>query len=159
MKTNAPKDYACPICLGNQGIESEDTLLKQADLVYRDDLVSVWINSFWIKGNEGHVIIVPNEHFENIYDLPEEVGNRIFQLSKMMSKTIKDAYGSDGITIRQNNEPAGDQHAFHYHLHVFPRYENDNFNQELTKKSFLSDSKDRTKYVKKLKKFLKENHE
>lgn len=159
MKTNAPKDYACPICLGNQGIESEDTLLKQSDLVFRDDLVSVWINSFWIKGNEGHVIIVPNEHFENIYNLTEKTGYRIFEISKLMSKTIKEVYRCDGITLRQNNEPAGDQHAFHYHLHVFPRYENDNFNQELTKKSFLSDSKDRTKYVEKLKRFLKENHE
>lgn len=159
MKSKAPKNYICPICLGNQGVESEDTLLKQADLVFRDDLVSVWINSFWIKGNEGHVIIVPNEHFENIYDLPEKIGNQIFEISKLMSKSIKEVYECDGITIRQNNEPAGDQHAFHYHLHVFPRYENDNFNQELTKKSFLSDPKDRTKYVEKIKKYLKENYE
>lgn len=89
MKSNAPKNYVCPICLGNQGIENEDTLLKQSDLVFRDDLVSVWINSFWIKGNEGHVIIVPNEHFENIYELPDEVGHRIFGISKLMSKTLK----------------------------------------------------------------------
>lgn len=159
MKSNAPKNYVCPICLSNQGIENEDTLLKQSDLVFRDELVSVWINSFWIKGNEGHVIIVTNEHFENIYDLSDEVGNRVFHVSKLMSKAIKVTYSCDGITLRQNNEPAGDQHAFHYHLHVFPRYEGDNFNQELTKKSFLSDPKDRTKYVEKLKKYLKENHE
>lgn len=159
MKSNAPKNYICPICLGNQGIENEATLLKQADLVFRDDFVNVWLNSFWIKGNEGHVIIVPNEHFENIYDLPEKIGNQIFEISKLMSKIIKEVYECDGITIRQNNEPAGDQHAFHYHLHVFPRYENDNFNQELTKKSSLSNPKDRIKYVEKLKKYLKENHE
>lgn len=159
MSSNAPKDYICPICLGNKGIENEATLLKQADLVFRDDLVSVWVNSFWIKGNEGHVIIVPNEHFENIYDLSDEVGNRIFHVSKLMSKAIKVAYSCDGITLRQNNEPAGDQHAFHYHLHVFPRYKDDNFNQELTKKSYLSDAEKRTGYVSKLKKYLGVNHD
>ena len=159
MKSNTPKNYTCPICLGNKGIENEATLLKQADLVFRDDLVRIWINSFWISGNEGHVIIVPNEHFENIYDLPEEVGNRIFQLSKMISKTIKEVYKCDGITIRQNNEPAGDQHALHYHLHVFPRYEDDSFNQELTKKSYLSDPEKRIEYVNKLKKYLMENYD
>ena len=159
MKSNTPKNYICPICSGNQGIENEDTLLKQSDLVFRDDVVSVWINSFWIKGNEGHVIIVPNEHFESIYDLPEKIGHRIFGISKLMSKSIKEVYKCDGITIRQNNEPAGDQHAFHYHLHVFPRYENDNFNQELTKKSFLSEPKDRVKYAEKLKRYLKDNHD
>lgn len=159
MKSNAPKNYVCPICLGNQGIENEDTLLKQSDLVFRDDLVSVWLNSFWIKGNEGHVIIVPNEHFENIFDLPKNVGHRIFEVSKLMSKTVKETYHCHGITLRQNNEPAGDQHAFHYHLHIFPRYKADNFNQELTKKSYLSDPEKRIKYVNKLKKYLKENHD
>jgi histidine triad (HIT) family protein len=155
MKTNAPKEYKCPICLGNNGIENNDTLLKQADLVYKDDLASVWINSFWIKGNEGHVIIVPNDHYENLYDLTDEVGYRIFEVSKKMSKAIKNVYSCDGITIRQNNEPAGDQHAFHYHLHIFPRYTDDNFNQELTKKSYLSDPEKRLKYVSKLKDYLR----
>ncbi len=44
-------------------------------------------------------------------------------------------------------------------MHVFPRYTGDNFNQELTKKSFLSDPGDRVAYVKELKKYLEENHE
>lgn len=154
MKTNAPQGYICPICVGNKGIESEDTLLKQADLVFRDELVSVWINSFWIKGNEGHVIIVPNEHFETIYDLPDTLGHKIFDLSKVLSTVLKEVYDCSGITIRQNNEPDGDQHAFHYHLHVFPRYKNDTFNQELTKKSYLSDPKDRGKFVGKIKNYL-----
>ncbi|MDH5533011.1 MAG: HIT domain-containing protein [Candidatus Pacebacteria bacterium] len=151
MKSIAPKDYICPICLGNKGIESDDTLLKQADLVFKDDLVSVWINSFWIKGNEGHLIIVPNDHYETLYDLPSEVGHRIFEVSKTMSKLLKKVYKCDGITLRQNNEPAGDQHAFHYHLHLFPRYINDNFNKELTKKSYLSESSKRIEFVERLK--------
>jgi len=49
---------------------------------FRDDLVSVWINSFWMGGNEGHVIIVPNEHFETLYELPDDVEHRIFEVSK-----------------------------------------------------------------------------
>ena len=138
-------------------MENEDTLLRQADLVFRDDLVSVWINSFGMKGNEGHVIIVPNEHFENLYNVPNPVGHRIFEVSKIMSQAIKHVYNCDGITLRQNNEPAGDQHAFHYHLHVFPRYLNDTFNVQLTQKSFLSDPAERLKYVEKLKMYLSQN--
>jgi len=151
MKSISPKDYICPICLGNKGTENDDTLLKQADLVFKDNLVSVWINSFWIKGNEGHLIIVPNVHYESLYDLPNNVGYRIFELSKKMSKLLKKVYKYDGITLRQNNELAGDQHAFHYHLHVFPRYIGDNFNEELTKKSYLSEPIKRRDFVNRLK--------
>lgn len=154
MKSHAPKNYKCPICLGVKGIESDDTLLKQADLVYRDDLVSVFINSFWIRTVEGHVIVVPNKHVENIYEMPDEIGHRISEVSKKIAKAMKTAYKCDGITLRQNNEPAGNQHAFHYHLHIYPRYEGDKFNEGMTTKSILSEPKDRIKYAIKLKKAI-----
>lgn len=151
MYNHAPKGYKCPICLGTAGIENEDTLLKQADLVYKDDLVSAFINSFWIDTAEGHVIVVPNKHFENLYDLPREVGDRIFEVVKRVAVAMKKAYGCDGITTRQNNGPAGNQHAFHYHHHVFPRYEEDKFNENMIKKSRLSAPEERAAYAEKIK--------
>jgi len=156
MYNHAPKDYKCPICLGILGIESEDTLLKQADLVYKDSLIRVFVNSFWIPTCEGHVIVVPNEHYENIYELPDEVGHRISDVVKTMAIAMRKAYGCDGITTRQNNEPAGNQHAFHYHHHIFPRYDGDSFNINLTKKSILSGHKERIKYVNILKEAINE---
>lgn len=154
---HAPPEYHCPICLGIEGIENEDTLLKQADLIFQDNQVSAFINSFWIGKNEGHVIVVPNEHFEHIYELPTEVGHHIFDLAKKIALALKATYQCEGVTLRQNNEPASDQHAFHYHLHVFPRYQNDNFNQRLTEKSRLSDPEERIPYSQKLQKYLTEN--
>lgn len=154
MNNHAPTDYKCPICLGVQGIENDDTLLKQADLVFKDDMVSVFINSFWAETVEGHVIVVPNEHYENIYELPTEVGHRIFDVIQKMATAIRETYKCEGITTRQNNEPAGNQHAFHYHHHVYPRYEGDLFNEGMTKKSILSQPQHRIEYVEKLRKFL-----
>ena len=74
--------------------------------------------------------------------------------SHKMAVTLKQAYNCDGITIRQNNEPASEQHAFHYHMHIFPRYEADDFNKRLTEKSRLSDSAERLEYVEKINKYL-----
>lgn len=156
MRGNAPDNYKCPICLGNRGVENEDTLLRQADLVFEDDLVKVWVNSFWVGVNYGHLIVVPAEHYETIYDLPIEVGYRVFEVSKQMSLAMKKVYKCDGVTLRQNNEPAGDQHAFHYHLHIFPRYESDNFNQELTEDKKLAPTEERRKYSQKLREYLKQ---
>lgn len=154
MYNHAPTDYKCPICLGINGVENGDTLLRQADLVYKDDLVSAFINSFWIDTARGHVIVVPNKHYENIYELPNEVGNRVFEIVKKISISMKKAYGCDGITTRQNNEPAGNQHAFHYHHHIFPRYDCDQFNENMTKKSILSLPGERIKFVEKLRRSL-----
>lgn len=150
MYNHALQDYKCPICLGAQGIENEDTMLKQADLVFKDNLVSVFINSFFINGNEGHLIVVPNKHFENLYELNPEYAHRIIDISQKMAVAIKKSYGCDGVTIRQNNEPASGQHAFHYHMHIFPRYDNDNFETNVSKKR-ESTPEERAEYIEKLK--------
>lgn len=69
--------------------------------------------------------------------------------AQKMALAVKKAYNCDGITLRQNNEPAGDQHAFHYHLHIFPRYNGDRFNQEMGNKRATT-PEERKKYIKKI---------
>ncbi|RJQ27719.1 HIT family protein [Candidatus Parcubacteria bacterium] len=154
MYNHAPKDYKCPICPAVKGLENEVTYIKQTDLVYKDELVSAFINSFFIEGNLGHVIIVPNKHSENIYDMPEEYIRQISEVSKKIAGAMKTAYSCDGITTLQNNEPAGDQHAFHFHFHVFPRYKDDNLHANLSHKR-LTTPEERSPYAEKLKEHLK----
>lgn len=150
MYNHAPKNYHCPICLGIEGVENEHTMLMKEDLIFRDELTSVYLNSFFINGNEGHVIVVPNKHFENIYDMEPEHAHAIADTAQKMSIVMKKAYCCDGITLRQNNEPAGGQHAFHFHLHVFPRYEGDVYNTEGGNKRATTID-ERQPFIKKLK--------
>lgn len=144
------QNYICPICLGVQRIENEHTLLKKTDIVYQDTSLTVFINSFFIKGNEGHLIIVPNVHYEHIYDLSEQIGHNIIDAAKKYSITMKKSYNCDGVTLQQNNEPAGGQHAFHFHLHLFPRYTNDSFFKNI-KNKINATPEERALYVNKLK--------
>lgn len=153
MHNHAPSDYICPICLGVEGVENEHTLLLQQDLVYQDKQVSAFINSFWIKNNPGHVIVVPNQHYENIYDLPSELAGHIVHIAKKIAVAMKSDYKCDGITQLQNNEPAGGQHAFHYHLHIFPRYDDDNLHTHMGDKQ-LADPADRLDYATRLRQSL-----
>jgi len=122
-------------------------------MVYKDIFVTALINSFFVKNNPGHVIIVPNKHFENIYDLPKEYATQINQAAKKVAIALKKAYGCEGITLLQNNEPAGGQHAFHYHLHIFPRYENDKLHKHMLKK-ISTTPEERRHYAQKLKEAL-----
>lgn len=154
MQSNAPAGYECPICLGVRGEERDDPFLKKSDIVYQDELITVFINSFFIESCEGHVIVVPNKHFENIYDIKPEYGHRIFDISQKVAIAMKKAYSCDGITTRQNSEPAGDQHAFHYHFHVFPRYKGDLYNSVGPEKKRLTTPEERIPFAEKLKREL-----
>ena len=153
--SRAPKDYICPICLGVQGIENDHTLMKQSDVVYKDDLVTGFVNSFFSgKKNNGFVIVVPNEHFENLYVLPAKYGHRIFEVAQKIAIAMKQTYGCDGITTRQNNEPEGDQHAFHFHFHVWPRYKDDDFNKQIPEEKWLAEPTLRATYAQKIRTVL-----
>jgi histidine triad (HIT) family protein len=127
MYNHAPANYVCPFCLLVQGKESLESQLKPTDLIHQSDDVTAFIAMRKYPNNQGHVLIVPNEHFENIYDLPLDILAKIHVLSRDVALAMKSEYQCDGIMLRQHNEPAGDQNIWHYHLHVIPRYLNDDF--------------------------------
>jgi histidine triad (HIT) family protein len=127
MHNHAPPDYVCPFCSLVQGRESMDSQLKQSDIIFQTGDVTVFMATRKYPSNQGHVLVVPNEHFENIYDLPLILLSKIHELSRDVALAMKSEYHCDGIMPRQHNEPAGDQNIWHYHLHVIPRYENDDF--------------------------------
>jgi histidine triad (HIT) family protein len=154
FKSNAPKDYVCPICAGLRQPGGPDTLIAETDYIYRDEYVSALINTFFMGKNAGHVIVVPNEHYENIYDLPVRIGHKVFDTAQKVAIAMKQAYGCDGITTRQNNEPAGDQHGFHFHFHIVPRYHDDRYNRLKPRDRWLAESEERAGYAEKLRAVL-----
>ncbi len=77
--------------------------------------------------NQGHVLVIPNPHFESIYDLLVEFIQPIHELAQEVALAMKATYHCDGILIRQHNEFAGGQHIWHYHMHIISRYGNDDF--------------------------------
>ncbi len=132
--------------------------MKRTDVVYTDELVTVFVNSFFSgHNNDGFAIVVPNEHFENLYTLSTECGHRIFEVAQKVAIAMKRAYGCDGITTRQNNEPEGDQHAFHFHFHVWPRYKDDGYNMLKPEQKHLAAPELRASYAQKLRDALEQS--
>lgn len=138
MYNHASLDYKCPICLAVDGIESEDTMMKQDDIFYRNDWVMAVINSKFVGNNPGHAIVVPLKHYENLYELPEKEANQIMKVAKEVAIAMKEVRKSDGVMIQQNNEPASGQHAFHYHMHIFPRFKDDHFGENQSNVRFAN---------------------
>lgn len=125
MYNHAPPNYLCPFCTVASGQEHETVYTVASDIVLRTNLVVGFISSHWWPRNPGHVILIPWDHYENIYDLPDEYGTEIFRASRRIALAMKAAYGCDGVSTRQHNEPAGYQDVWHFHQHVFPRYTGD----------------------------------
>ena len=74
---------------------------------------------------KGHTLILPKDHYKNLYDLPEETAAEAIKMAKKTALKMKEKLGCDGVNIVQNNEEAAGQTVFHFHMHVIPRYKED----------------------------------
>lgn len=74
---------------------------------------------------KGHALILPKEHYANLYDLPEEEAGEVMKLAKKMVVKITDKLGCEGFNLVQNNGDLAGQTVFHFHLHMIPRYQAD----------------------------------
>jgi histidine triad (HIT) family protein len=120
VHNHEPADYRCPFCLNLTG--AADLPLE---IIHRDEHVFVKVNPRWWPNNPGSVLVVPVEHHENVFDLPPELGTPIQRAVRDAAIAMKRAFGCDGVSTRQHNEPAGNQDVWHYHVHVFPRWDGD----------------------------------
>jgi histidine triad (HIT) family protein len=74
---------------------------------------------------EGHTLVIPRGHAEDIWDLDPEDGRAVWSLAQEVAEILRDRLRPDGMTLFQANALAGWQHVFHFHLHVVPRWHDD----------------------------------
>ena len=94
-----------------------------SDTVYEDAQFRVILDLS--PSNKGHALILPKQHFANIYEIDEDTLRDLIVLAKKVASAMKEALGCDGLNIVQNNGLAAGQTVFHFHMHLIPRYEND----------------------------------
>ena len=75
--------------------------------------------------SKGHMLVVPKNHAENIFEIPESDLVALIKAVKRCAKAVKEALNAEGITILQLNGKASDQIVPHLHIHVIPRWQND----------------------------------
>jgi histidine triad (HIT) family protein len=92
-----------------------------ASLVYEDEKVMAFLDIRPL--NEGHTLVIPKEHYETIYEIPEELIAYLHKIVKRTALAVKKATEADGISIIQQNGKAANQEVSHLHVHVIPRYE------------------------------------
>lgn len=108
------KDDTCIFCkLANGDIPT--------NMIYEDELFAVIMDAS--PASKGHALILPKEHYANVYELPEETAAAAFVLAKKLAGKMSAALGCDGMNILQNNGTAAGQTVFHFHMHLIPRYE------------------------------------
>lgn len=110
------KEEGCIFCKIANGEIPSATLYEDEDFRVILDLG---------PATKGHALILPKEHYPNLYELPDELAEKAVLLAKKMITKMKKALDCDGFNVVQNNGAPAGQTVFHFHIHLIPRYEGD----------------------------------
>ena len=91
--------------------------------LYEDDDFRVILDAG--PAAKGHALILPKEHYANLYELDDALAAKVLVLAKKMITKLTALLNCDGYNIVQNNGEAAGQTVFHFHLHMIPRYKDD----------------------------------
>ena len=108
----------CTFCDLIQGAAEVSVCHEDSDAIAFMDIQPV---------NNGHVLVVPREHYESLLDVPEEIGMHLFRVTMRLANAVRKVTGSDDLNIVVNSGAAAGQDEPHYHVHIIPRRTRDGF--------------------------------
>lgn len=111
------RDDNCIFCKIANGEIPSRTLYEDDDFRVIMDLA---------PATKGHSLILPKEHYKNVYEIADDTAAKVLPLAKKMATLMTEKLGADGFNIVQNNNEIAGQTVFHFHVHLIPRYNDDN---------------------------------
>ena len=91
--------------------------------IYEDEKFNVILDMS--PATKGHALILPKDHYKNLYELPSDTAAEVMKLAKKMAVEMTEKLGADGFNLVQNNNEVAGQTVFHFHMHLIPRYSDD----------------------------------
>lgn len=91
--------------------------------VYENDKILAFLDLNPV--NQGHVLVIPKEHFENLSTTTDEVLGELVKVSKKVGAAVLAATGNPAFNLTVNNGKESGQVVSHTHFHIIPRFNGD----------------------------------
>lgn len=92
-------------------------------VIYEDEKCLVFLDIS--PATKGHVLIIPKNHYADLFEIEESELFYLMGIAQKISQRLKDRIGFEGLNVVQNNGSIAGQTVFHYHIHLIPRYKDD----------------------------------
>ena len=118
--------------------------------VYEDSDVLAFLDISPVT--KGHTIVIPKEHFESLLYCPKDVLGKVISVAQKIAQASITTLGAKGVNLVNNTNPIAGQTVMHFHVHVIPRYSDDDslkleFNQNLENLNLPAIASDLSKRV------------
>ena len=85
-----------------------------------------WIAFFPVDpATPGHTLVIPREHIPDVWSLGDKLGAELMSAVVRVGRAIRTAVSPAGLNLISSSGEAAEQSVFHLHLHIVPRYKDD----------------------------------
>ena len=77
--------------------------------------------------NNGHVLVVPRDHYETLAEIPNDLAVHLFRVSMRLASAITHVTGTRDLNIVVSSGTEAGQDEPHFHVHLIPRRAGDGF--------------------------------
>ena len=92
--------------------------------IYEDEQVIAFLDLSQVT--KGHTLVVPKTHYDNFLTCDPNVLAHLMKTAQMLGSHIMEKTHANGMNILSNVNEAAGQSVMHFHVHLIPRYdEND----------------------------------
>ena len=109
-----------------------------AEILFEDEKVISFLDINPV--NFGHTLVVSRGHYPDFLSVPSEELEGLIVTAQKISEIICKKLKCDGFNIVINNGIAAGQSVTHFHIHIIPRFTNDDFRFRLNLKKYADDS-------------------
>ena len=92
-------------------------------VIYEDDKTMAFLDIN--PRNEGHTLVIPKKHYDNLLEAPDNTLAAMMKVTKLLCERMKNKLNAKGFNIVINVEKVAGQEMDHLHLHIVPRYAED----------------------------------
>lgn len=102
---------------------------EMVSIVYEDDRAIAFLDVQ--PASQGHTLVVSKDHYETLFDVPEDLLTHCMAVAKRIAPGLKRAVGAEAINVFSANGKAGGQDVLHFHMHLIPIREGEPFALQL----------------------------
>ena len=96
-----------------------------SSVVYEDNDVVAFLDIS--QATKGHTLVLPKKHYSNLLEIDDEMLGKITKVAKLITTSMVSSLGAKGFNLVNNCHEVAGQSVMHFHLHIIPRYEHDEF--------------------------------
>ncbi len=106
----------CIFCKIIEGVIPSNTIFEDEDFKAILDIS---------PAAKGHVILLSKRHSANLFELDDATAEKALVIARKIALAMKEELHFEGLNLLQNNGEAAGQTVFHFHMHLIPRFKDD----------------------------------